>query len=67
MRVKVVIYEAKEGGYWAQVPAFPACVSEGETLDEVKRNIAEALKGCLRSGSPVDETGERFEVCELDL
>ena len=55
MRVKVRVYEAEEGGYWAVVPGLPNCVSEGETLEEVKQNVAEALQGlqsqaCCASG-----------------
>lgn len=47
MKLKVLIYAAKDGGYWAKVPAIPGCVSQGETLDEVKENILDALEGCL--------------------
>ncbi len=43
----VLIYQAEEGGYWAKVPAIPGCVSQGETLAEVKTNILDALQGCL--------------------
>lgn len=47
MNLKVLIYEAEEGGYWAKVPAIPGCVSQGATLEEVKANILDALTGCL--------------------
>lgn len=47
MKLKVFIYEADEGGYWAKVPAIPGCVSQGETLEEVRQNIVDALQGCL--------------------
>ena len=47
MKLKVLIYSAEEGGYWAKVPAIPGCVSQGETLEEVKANILDALEGCL--------------------
>jgi predicted RNase H-like HicB family nuclease len=30
MQVKVVVHEAEEGGFWAEVPALPGCVSQGE-------------------------------------
>jgi len=46
-KLKVLIYEAEEGGYWAKVPAIPGCVSQGETIEEVKANIFDALEGCL--------------------
>ena len=32
MTVKVVIHEAEEGGFCAEVPAFPGCATQGETL-----------------------------------
>ena len=38
MKLRVVIHRAEEGGFWAEVPGFPGCVSEGETLEEVRRN-----------------------------
>ena len=41
---KVVFHEADEGGYWAEIPAFPGCVSEGDTLEEAQRNITEAAQ-----------------------
>lgn len=47
VKLKVLIYEAEEGGYWAKVPAIAGCVSQGETLEEVKANILDALEGCL--------------------
>ncbi len=45
MRIKVVIHPAEEGGFWAEVPALPGCVSEGETFDETLTNIRMAAKG----------------------
>jgi predicted RNase H-like HicB family nuclease len=47
LRVKVVVHEAEEGGYWAEVPAIPGCATQGETLDELMKNVREALEGCL--------------------
>ena len=47
-RLKVVIHEAEEGGYWAEVPAFPGCVSEGETLDQVRAENRGSVPGRVR-------------------
>jgi predicted RNase H-like HicB family nuclease len=47
MKLKVVIHEASEGGYWAEVPAIPGCMTQGETFDELLQNIYEAVDGCL--------------------
>jgi predicted RNase H-like HicB family nuclease len=45
--LKVLIHSAEEGGYWAEVPALPGCVSQGETVDELRSNIREAIEGWL--------------------
>jgi len=47
MRLKVVIHEAEEGGYWAEVPSIPGCATQGDTFDELLSNIYEAVEGCL--------------------
>lgn len=47
MKVKVVIHEAREGGYWAEVPAIPGCATQGETFEELLKNLYEAIEGCL--------------------
>ena len=44
MEIKAVIHEAEEGGYWAEVPSMPGCFTQGETLDEVKANVVEAVE-----------------------
>ena len=50
----IVIERAADGTYSAYVPDLSGCVSTGDTLEELKANIAEAVQGhieCLRSGS----------------
>lgn len=47
MKLKVVVHEAKEGGYWAEVPAIPGCATQGETLEDLMKNVHEAVEGCL--------------------
>lgn len=47
MKVKVLIHEAEEGGYWAEVPALPGCATQGETFEELLANLYEAVEGCL--------------------
>jgi len=47
MKIKVVVHEAEEGGYWAEVPAIPGCATQGETMEELIRNVHEAVEGCL--------------------
>jgi predicted RNase H-like HicB family nuclease len=50
MQVKVVVHEAEEGSFRAEVPALPGCVSQGETMDELLANVREAIQAWL--GSP---------------
>jgi len=45
MKLKVIIHPAEEGGFWAEIPAFAGCVSEGETVEEILFNIQEAALG----------------------
>ena len=47
MKIKVLVHEAEEGGFWAEVPAIPGCASQGETMDELLASIHEAIEGCL--------------------
>ena len=32
MKLKVIVHEAEEGGYWAEVPAIPGCATQGRAL-----------------------------------
>ena len=45
----MLVYKAEEGGYWGEVLEIPGCVSQGETMEEFKHNIREALDAVERS------------------
>ena len=47
MKLKVVVHHAEEGGYWAEVPAIPGCMTQGETVEDLLANVREAVEGCL--------------------
>ena len=47
MKLKVIIHTAEEGGYWAEVPAIPGCATQGDTFEELLKNIYEAVEACL--------------------
>ena len=47
MKIKVVVHDAEEGGYWAEVPAIPGCATQGDTFEELLKNLYEAVEGCL--------------------
>jgi predicted RNase H-like HicB family nuclease len=54
MKVKVIVHQAEEGGYWAEVPAIPGCATQGETFEELLKNLYEAVEGCLSVEVDVD-------------
>ena len=58
MRYAIVIEKGAEN-YSAYVPDLPGCVTTGRTIDEVKRNMQEAielhLEGMREDGDPVPE------------
>ncbi len=66
MKLKVVIHEAEEGGFWAEVPAIPGCATQGETFEELLGNIYEAVEGCLsvdlKPASAVDPKTRILEI-----
>ena len=47
MKLKVIVHDAEEGGYWAEVPSIPGCATQGETFEELLTNIYEAVEACL--------------------
>jgi len=40
----VVIVEDEGGGYIAFVPTLPGCHTQGDTIDELLRNVKEAIE-----------------------
>jgi predicted RNase H-like HicB family nuclease len=66
MKIKVVVHEAEEGGFWAEVPALPGCATQGDTMDELMTNLHEAIEGYL--SIDVDPVGDRTsKVLEIAL
>jgi predicted RNase H-like HicB family nuclease len=47
MKLKAIVHEAEEGGFWGEVPALPGCASQGDTIDELMANLHEAIEGSL--------------------
>jgi predicted RNase H-like HicB family nuclease len=68
MRYAVVI-ERGERNYSAYVPDLPGCVSVGDTLEEVKTEIREAIEfhldGMREDGQPIPKPSTRAEYVEV--
>lgn len=44
LKYDVLFEEQEVGGYTVTVPSLPGCISEGDTFEEAKTNIADAIK-----------------------
>lgn len=51
-RLNVIVHRAKEGGYWAEVEGLPGCITEADTIDELHKNVQDALCGWLVAQIP---------------
>jgi predicted RNase H-like HicB family nuclease len=65
MKLKVIIHEADEGGYWAEVPSIPGCATQGETFEELLQNIYDAVEGCLSVDVSQSEMAENDRILEI--
>ena len=65
MKIKVVIHEAEEGGYWAEIPSIQGCVTQGDSFDELLGNLYEAVEGCLSVSTGNIEMGTNSKVIEI--
>ena len=67
MKIKVIVHEAEEGGFWAEVPAIPGCATEGETMDELMHNLYEAIEGCLSVEVAEPKPGDKQRILEIAI
>lgn len=67
MKLKVIIHEAEEGGYWAEVPAIPGCVSQGESHEELMDNLHEAIEACLSVDAKDVKITKKDKVLEISV
>ena len=69
MRRYAVVIEKAPGNYSAYVPDLPGCVATGATVDEVEREIREAiefhLEGLRDAGEPIPEPTSRMAYVEV--
>ena len=67
MKLKVIVHKAKEGGYWAEVPGIPGCATQGETFEELLKNIYEAVEGCLAVDVQKCKIDSRSEILDIAI
>ena len=49
MKLKIIVHNTEEGGYWAEVPAIHACATQGDTFEELLENLYEAIEGVFNT------------------
>ena len=64
-----IIEKAPEGGYWAICPEIPGANGQGETIEEAKNNLREAIELILEDrredilrGLPEDVIRDKVQV-----
>ena len=67
MKLKVIIHDAEEGGYWAEVPAILGCATQGDTFEELIANIYEAVEACLAVDLETIELSGNDRILELTV
>lgn len=71
LKYDVVFEEAEEGGYTVYVPVLPGCISEGDSFEEAKKNIAEAITAYLESlakdGEVVLDEERNFFIGKIEI
>jgi predicted RNase H-like HicB family nuclease len=68
MKVKVVVHDVpagEGGGYWAEVPALPGCVTQADTWDALMQNLHEVVEGWLLIDQEPVHPGEHDHVLEI--
>ena len=71
LKYEAVFEEQEVGGYTVTVPALPGCISEGDTFEEAKTNITEAISAYLESvakeGEEITSQGKNFFIGKVAI
>jgi predicted RNase H-like HicB family nuclease len=68
MKINAVVHDVPEeegGGYWAEVPALPGCVTQADTWDELMQNLREVVEGWLLIDNEGTVQGEHDHIVEI--
>ena len=60
------VHEAEEGGFWGEIIELPGCVSQGETREELRWNIRDALEAVLETEIPDADITEWDEPAHFE-
>ncbi len=69
----IIVFPAEEGGFLAEIPALPGCMSQGETEKEAFQNAQEAMEGYLEclielnKKIPTEESHPQMKTAKFHL
>ena len=67
MIIKAIVHNAEEGGFWAEVPALPGCLTQGETREEIRENLLEAIEVWFEAGEVAKGDEKESQIMELAI
>jgi len=67
MKFKAIIHEAEKGGFWAEVPTLPGCVTQWDTMAELELNLREAIEGWLAAGQDELSASSNEQILQLAI
>ena len=67
MIIKAIVHNAEEGGFWAEVPALPGCLTQGETQEEIRENLLEAIEVWFEAGEVAKGDEKESQIMELAI
>ena len=63
----VLIEQDEDGGFVARVPEIRGCLSQGDTLNDLMKNIKEAIELCLEVQAVTEEQIKFVGVQEITI
>jgi predicted RNase H-like HicB family nuclease len=69
MKYLVIFDKAEDGTIWTQVPDLPGCFSSGDTIEEAKINVVEAIElhieGLRAEGRPIPKPESQADFVKV--
>jgi predicted RNase H-like HicB family nuclease len=67
MRQVIIYPDHEDGGWVAEVPSLPGCITQGDSREEVIRNVRDAvdtwIDGAKKVGLPIPVETFDVQVC----
>lgn len=64
MKIEYIAHKGEDGLFWAEIPSMPGCLPDGRTMEDLARNVQEAVECTLESYAtlPPGACREQFGV-----